>query len=96
MILAQLHREKKNLNIDKVKKEILDAGFIRFTVNGEETNINSEIKIDEKKSYDIDIVVDRLVVKDFSDIESADTKRLKDSLDLAFQIGKGHISISCV
>jgi hypothetical protein len=32
----------------------------------------------------IDIVVDRLATKDYSDEESPDLKRLKDSLELAF------------
>jgi hypothetical protein len=33
----------------------------------------------------VSIVLDRLVVKDYSDTQSADVKRLKDSLELAFK-----------
>ena len=96
MIQAQLYRWEDNLDIQKVKKEILDAWFIRFMVNGEESNINSEIKIEENKNSDIDIIVDRLIIKDFSSLENPDTKRLKDSLELAFQVGKWHISINII
>jgi hypothetical protein len=35
---------------------------------------------------DINIVIDRLIIKDFSDNNSSDTKRLKDSLLLAYEI----------
>jgi hypothetical protein len=35
----------------------------------------------------LDIVIDRLTVKDYRDEESSDTKRLKDSLELAFKTG---------
>jgi hypothetical protein len=42
-------------------------------------------KISEDKIY---IVIDRLIKKDYFDEESNDTKRLKDSIDLAYKIGK--------
>ncbi|MDR1945032.1 MAG: hypothetical protein LBQ59_02910 [Candidatus Peribacteria bacterium] len=35
---------------------------------------------------DIFIVIDRLIKKDYSDSESNDTKRLKDSINLAYKI----------
>ncbi len=93
MVRSQLYRNQNDLDIQKIQKEILDAGFIRFTLNEKEYTINDDISIDTKKPIDVDIIVDRLVVKDFSDPESSDTKRLKDSLDLAFQVGKGHIAL---
>jgi hypothetical protein len=46
--------------------------------------INDNVEI--KNINNIDIVLDRLTVKDYSDDESADNKRLKDSLELAYKI----------
>jgi len=80
----------KDLSIEKIKKEVLDAGFIRFLLNGKEFNVNSDFDIPKWK-VQIQIIVDRLVVKDFLDTESADTKRLKDSIDIAYKYGDGQM-----
>jgi len=85
-------RKSKDLSIEKIKKEVLDAWFIRFLLNNEEYNVNSDFTI-PKGSIDIKIIVDRLVVKDFSDSQSSDTKRLKDSIDVAYKYGDGQMSV---
>jgi len=84
MILSSFLRDQPEIDIKKIKKEVLDAGFIRFSINGEVHTINEEEEIPKAKKYDVDIIVDRLVVKDYSGEENMDLKRLKDSLDLAF------------
>jgi excinuclease UvrABC ATPase subunit len=38
-------------------------------------------------------MVDRLVVKDYSANDSSDTKRLKDSIDVAYKVGDGQLSV---
>lgn len=91
-ISTPILKDKKDLTEEKIKKEILDAGFIRFTINGEEYNVNSEFTLPEK-DINIEIIVDRLVVKDFSSIESPDTRRLKDSIAVAYKVGQGQMSI---
>ncbi|NDK07733.1 excinuclease ABC subunit UvrA [Candidatus Gracilibacteria bacterium] len=93
MIKAQIFCNKSGITKDYVKKEVLDNGFIRFSLNDVIYTVNDEFVVDEKKSYNLDIVIDRLTVKDYSDDESSDTKRLKDSLDLAFKTGNGFIKI---
>lgn len=93
MIKAQIFCNKKGLSKEFVKKEVLDNGFIRFSLNDVIHTVNDEFVVDEKKSYNLDIVIDRLTVKDYSDDESSDTKRLKDSLDLAFKTWNGFIKI---
>jgi hypothetical protein len=55
-------------------------------VNGEEKNVNADFDIPET-GLEIEIIVDRLVVKDFSDNESPDTKRMKDSISVAYKNG---------
>lgn len=96
MIKAQVFRDKKWMTKEYIKKEILDFGFIRFSLNDKIYTVNDEFDVDEKKSYNLDIIVDRLIVKDFSDSESSDTKRLKDSLDLAFKTWNWFIKIGFI
>lgn len=93
MIKAQIFCNKSWITKDYVKKEVLDNWFIRFSLNDVIYTVNDEFVVDEKKSYNLDIVIDRLTVKDYSDDESSDTKRLKDSLDLAFKTWNWFIKI---
>ena len=84
---------EKNLSQEKIKKQVLDAWFIRFLVNGEEFNINSDFSLPTSWEIKISLVIDRLVVKDFSSNESPDTKRLKDSIAVAYRNGNGRLSV---
>ena len=81
------YKKSKLASGEKLKKEILDLGFIRFEMNGKLTTVNDEIIVKDNVLYDIDIIVDRLVVLDYNKDES-DVKRLKDSLELAFRVSK--------
>ncbi len=93
MIKAQIFKDKSRISKDYVKKEVLDFWFIRFSLNDTIYTVNDEFIVLENKLYDLDIVIDRLVVKDYKDEESSDTKRLKDSLDLAFKTWNWFIKI---
>ena len=89
IIKAPLFHNKNDIEAETIKKEVLDLGFIRFHVtkvwwDSITYTVNDDIKIEPWAAYDVDIIVDRLTIKDYSDRDSADTKRLKDSLELAF------------
>lgn len=84
-------RNKTDLNAEKIKKEVLDAWFIRFLLDGQEYNVNSEFIY--TPGMKIEIIIDRLVIKDYSSSESADTKRLKDSISVAYKNGSGQLSV---
>lgn len=81
-------------DFESLKKEVLDLWFIRFSLENDDkiysVNDNLDIK-DIKKFY---IVIDRLLVSDYSLSDSSDSKRLKDSLDLAFKVSSSNIIIS--
>ena len=81
-------------NEKDLKKEILDLWFIRFQIDGKNFSINDDFEV--KKQNKIDIVIDRLVKKDYSSEDSSDTKRLKDSLELAFKIWSWLLKIQTV
>ncbi len=92
MIVCPFLEWKKDLDVEKIKKEVLDAGFIRFLLNGIEYNVNTDFDI-PNKDIKIEIVVDRLVVKDFSWEDNTDIKRLKDSVLVAYKHGNGRLGI---
>ncbi len=81
-------------DFEEVKKEILDLWFIRFSIWGNIHTINDNIET--KDFSDVSIVIDRLVKKDYNDKESNDTKRLKDSINLAYKVWKGLLVIDSI
>lgn len=81
-------------NIETLKKDVLDSWFIRFSIGEDIFTINDDINI--KKLNNVSIVIDRLLKKDYSDSLSNDTKRLKDSIDLAYKIWKWILEIDSI
>ncbi|MBE0467843.1 MAG: excinuclease ABC subunit UvrA, partial [Candidatus Desulforudis sp.] len=77
-ILAPVVRGKKGEHA-RVVDEARRGGFVRIRVDGELRETTEEIKLDRKKKHQIDIVVDRLVVR--PGLES----RLADSLETALK-----------
>ncbi len=104
MILAPVIRDRKGEHL-KVFEKIRKDGFVRVRVDGEVYNVNEERELDPKKKHTIEIVVDRLVVKDFKkkiiklksgdEIEdkNEDRSRLADSIETALKHGEGIINI---
>ncbi len=86
LILAPAVQNRKGEHKDILEK-IRQEGFVRVIVNGQMRELSEDIKLDKKSKHDIDIVVDRLVIK--QDIEG----RLTDSLETALRIADGYIKI---
>ncbi|MBZ0256475.1 excinuclease ABC subunit UvrA, partial [bacterium] len=87
MLLAPKVRERKGEYkdlFDLAKKE----GFVRVRVDGHILDLDEKIKLDKKLAHNIEIVIDRLVMRD--DI----TSRLTDSVELALEHGDGVLSVS--
>lgn len=89
IIKAPLKWKFKSFN--DLKKEVLNLWFIRFSIWEEIYTVNDEIEVSDLSS--VFIIIDRLVKKDYTDIESSDTKRLKDSLELSYKLWKWQLSI---
>ncbi len=82
MILAPVVRGRKG----EYRKELAEwqkKGFQRVKINGEITEIGDAPKLDKKFKHDIDVVVDRIVVR--PDI----TTRLADSFEQALKLADG-------
>jgi len=82
MIRGRKGEYKKELN--QLRKE----GFTRVVVDGTLRELADEIELDKKKKHDIDIVVDRIVVKE------GIQRRLADSLETALHHAEGVVKIS--
>jgi excinuclease ABC subunit A len=88
-VLAPVVRGRKGeyrKELEDIKKE----GFARVRVDGELHETTEEIALDRYKQHDIDVVVDRLVVKEGVE------KRLADSIETSLKIGKGLVAIQIV
>lgn len=81
-LLAPIVRRRKGEH----KKELEAAqksGFVRVRVDGIMYDLSEEISLDKNKKHDIEIVVDRLVIKE------GITSRLADSLETALKAANG-------
>ena len=88
-ILAPIVRGKKGMHqkeFERAKK----SGYVRVRVDGNLYDLSEEITLDKNKKHNIEIVVDRLVVRD--DIQS----RLTDSLETAIGLTGGLVIVDVV
>lgn len=93
IIKSLIYKNKSWLNPEKLKKAILDLWFIRFSIWDNIYTVNDEFELDKEKEYNIYIIVDRLVTKDYIGEDNTDLKRLKDSLELSFKTWEWQIQI---
>jgi len=68
---------------EKLRKD----GYVRVRVNGEMMDLNDEIQLEKNKKDNIDVVIDRLVIKD--GIRS----RLYDSIETATKLANGRVIV---
>ena len=85
-ILAPIARGKKG-EFQKELKTLLKKGYVRVRVDGEVRELAEEISIDKNKRHDIDVVIDRLVIKE------GIRKRLRDSLEMASGLSEGLVRV---
>ncbi|HEY0827303.1 MAG TPA: excinuclease ABC subunit UvrA, partial [Bacilli bacterium] len=88
-ILAPLISGRKGEHT-KLLADIQKQGFVRVRVNGEIIELSEEIELDKNKKHSIEVVIDRIIVKD--DIQS----RLADSLETALKIGEGQVIVNII
>ena len=85
-LLAPIVRGKKGRH-EKVLAQAKKSGYVRVIIDGNQYELFEEITLDKNKKHDIDIVVDRIVVK--SGIE----KRLTDSVERVLELTDGIIMV---
>jgi len=88
-ILAPVVRGRKGQH-EKLFEKAKKSGYVRVIVDGAQYELSEEIKLDKNIKHNIDIVVDRLVIKE--GIE----KRLTDSLENVFDLSEGNAIVDVI
>ena len=87
MVLAPVVRNKKGMHektLDSAKKD----GYVRVRVDNYIYDLGDEITLDKNKKHSIEIVIDRLVMRE--DIRT----RLSDSVENALRLSEGNLIIT--
>ena len=96
-ILAPIIKNKKGHH-ERIFDEVRRAGFQRVRVNGEVREVEESIALDRYKIHNIEIVVDRLIIRHYDDPESDDAKsaesRLTDAVETALELGDGVVIVN--
>ncbi len=88
-VLAPVIRGRKGEHV-KVLEDLKREGYVRVRVDGSLYELGEEIKLDKNKKHTIEVVVDRLVVRE------GVNKRLTDSLETAMGISGGLIVVDVI
>jgi excinuclease ABC subunit A len=86
-VLAPIARARKGelkLELERLRRD----GFVRARVDGAVVDLGDPIELDRSKAHDLDVVVDRIVLKD------GVKGRLTDSVELALKAGEGRLLVA--
>ncbi len=81
--IARARRGELRLEIERLRRE----GFVRVRVDGEVVDLGDDIVLDRGRAHDLDVVVDRIVVK------AGSKGRVTDSVELALKLGEGRLLV---
>ena len=88
-VMAPIVRGKKGEH-QKIFEDARKSGYVRVRADGSLYDLSEEIKLDKNKKHSIEVVVDRLVIRE--DI----TRRLTDSVEIASNLSGGLVVINIV
>ncbi len=86
ILMAPVARERKG-EYRVLFEEYMKQGFTRFRIDGEIQRLEEAQVLDKKRKHNVDVVVDRIKVKD------GIRERLTDSVETALKVGKGHLVV---
>ena len=88
-ILAPIVRGRKGEHV-KLLEDVKKNGYVRVRIDGEVYDLSEEIKLDKNKKHTIEIVIDRLKIKD------GIQQRLTDSVETASALSGGIIVVDVI
>lgn len=88
-ILAPVISGRKGEHV-KIFERLKQEGYVRIRVDNEMREITEEIKLEKNKKHSIEVVIDRIVVKD------GITTRLGDSIETALGLGEGNLIVDVI
>src|ERR1700722_3212734 len=81
--IARARKGELKLELERLRRE----GFVRARIDGSVVDLGDEIDLDRAKTHDLDVVVDRLVLKEGL------KGRLTDSVELSLKLGEGRLLV---
>ena len=88
-ILAPMVIGKKGQH-QKILEALKKEGYVRARINGETMDLADEINLDKNKKNTIEVVIDRLVIKD------GIQQRLTDSVEMALRLSEGIVIVNLI
>lgn len=88
-VMAPLVSGRKGTHV-KVFEDVKKQGFVRVRVDGEMMDLGEEIELEKNKKHSIEVVIDRIVVKE------GVAPRLADSLETALNLGNGKVLVDVI
>lgn len=88
-IMAPVIRGRKGEHV-KLLENIKKNGFVRVRIDGEVMDINEDIKLEKNIKHNIEVVVDRIIIK--GGIEA----RLTDSIETALKLAEGLLLVEVI
>lgn len=88
-ILAPIVSGKKGTHA-KTLEDIRKQGYVRVRIDGEMRELTEDIELEKNKKHSIDVVVDRVVIKD------GIASRLADSLETALKLANGKVVVDVI
>lgn len=88
-ILAPLVSGRKGAHV-KILEDVKKQGFVRVRIDGEMHDLGEEIELEKNKKHSIEVVIDRIVVKE------GIAPRLADSMETALKLGDGKVLIDVI
>lgn len=88
-VLSPIVHHKKGTFKDKLN-ELRKDGYVRVRIDGTDYDLNEDIVLEKNKNHDIDIIVDRLIMKD--GIRS----RLFEAIELSAKLSSGKVVIDVI
>ncbi|AMQ69239.1 MULTISPECIES: excinuclease ABC subunit UvrA [Bacillus amyloliquefaciens group] len=88
-VLAPIISGRKGAHV-KVLDQIRKQGYVRVRIDGERAELSDDIELEKNKKHSIEVVIDRIVVKE------GVAARLSDSLETALRLGEGRVMIDVI
>ncbi len=88
-VMAPVIRGKKGEHL-KIFEDARKSGYVRVRADGSIYDLTEEIRLDKNKKHNIEVVVDRLVIKEDM------ARRLTDSVEIAANLSGGLVVVNIV
>ena len=89
LVLARVVNGRKGEH-KKLLEHIRREGYVRVQIDGEVYDVGEDIALEKNKKHTIDVVIDRLIVREGMEA------RLADSLETALKLGEGVVYVQIV